>query len=311
MIFYKLTDNSPIVLAFLCLMSAACSTISNSDNTYSHIVGFLENPTTGKGRLAFCKANGQWYAVCVQNKPSIGCLDVSIPKVPFIVLANGKQIKTLKGIKATADYQTTNFITTLSPPKKGMMHFPVGNISGWNGKLKYRPLLIASPGKSIFVSWNDAITVNAELLRRVKKQLMDMIGSIESCDSKENTVSQRSVTPNDIELFRSIEIENTLLLGVRLKNGLYSCDGPLPEQWSTNWFIVSRGNISFLDWKRNSTLLRKSKESSVALYFLDAADLDGDGSIELLFFVSGYNMDGYALTEINNQKLIISSWSYH
>jgi hypothetical protein len=59
------------------------------------------------------------------------------------------------------------------------------------------------------------------------------------------------------------------------------------------------------------TSTRPHSIDSLSLFFIDSGDYDGDGESEVLFFVSGYNEDGYALFYDSFQKEVLYTWSYH
>jgi hypothetical protein len=50
---------------------------------------------------------------------------------------------------------------------------------------------------------------------------------------------------------------------------------------------------------------------NLLLSLVDAGDYDADGKSELIFFLSGYNEDGYALFYDSFRKSIHWTWSYH
>jgi hypothetical protein len=74
-----------------------------------------------------------------------------------------------------------------------------------------------------------------------------------------------------------------------------SCDGPRAEAWATHTFLLDDG-IRYLGSR---------------LSIVDAADYDGDGASEVLFWYSGYNEDGYTLFYDGFQKHVAYHWKYH
>ena len=52
-------------------------------------------------------------------------------------------------------------------------------------------------------------------------------------------------------------------------------------------------------------------DDPLSLTLLDAGDYDGDGKSEVVFFLSGYNEDGYALFYDSFRKFVFHTWSYH
>jgi hypothetical protein len=57
--------------------------------------------------------------------------------------------------------------------------------------------------------------------------------------------------------------------------------------------------------------LNKTDKDKLSLSLVDAGDYDGDGKAEVIFFVSGYNEDGYAMFYDAFRKNVFSTWSYH
>ena len=67
--------------------------------------------------------------------------------------------------------------------------------------------------------------------------------------------------------------------------------------------------------KSTHHILLKSRHpesfGNLSLSLVDAGDYDADGKSELIFFLSGYNEDGYALFYDSNRKSVRWTWSYH
>ena len=53
------------------------------------------------------------------------------------------------------------------------------------------------------------------------------------------------------------------------------------------------------------------KRDLLSLILVDAGDYDADGESEAVFFISGYNEDGYALFYDSFQKSVMWTWNYH
>jgi hypothetical protein len=67
--------------------------------------------------------------------------------------------------------------------------------------------------------------------------------------------------------------------------------------------------------KSNLHIVLKSRHpesfGNLSLSLVDAGDYDADGKSELIFFLSGYNEDGYALAYDSFRKSVHWTWSYH
>jgi hypothetical protein len=64
----------------------------------------------------------------------------------------------------------------------------------------------------------------------------------------------------------------------------------------TRWFLLHDETVDFI---------------GSGMELVDAGDYDGDGRSELLFWHSGYNLDGYLLVFDDLRQKIEYVWSYH
>jgi hypothetical protein len=86
-------------------------------------------------------------------------------------------------------------------------------------------------------------------------------------------------------------------------------DGPFQSQL---FLIRSDKSSAHITLDRKKRLLNNSgNEDQLSLILVDAGDYDGDGKSEIVFFVSGYNEDGYALFYDSFQKNLFRTWHYH
>ncbi len=86
-------------------------------------------------------------------------------------------------------------------------------------------------------------------------------------------------------------------------------DGPFIEQL----FLLGPNNAAAHITVADSKPLLRDRDflDEISLYLIDAGDYDGDGKSEVLFFVSGYNQDGYVMFYNSFQKSVIYTWHYH
>lgn len=69
-------------------------------------------------------------------------------------------------------------------------------------------------------------------------------------------------------------------MSVGLDTSKYGCDGPPPDTWINDCFLLESDNIYFL---------------GSGMILVDAGDYDADGESELLFWHHSFEFDGYEL----------------
>jgi hypothetical protein len=88
------------------------------------------------------------------------------------------------------------------------------------------------------------------------------------------------------------------LVAVSLDPSLNQCDGPPDPAWFPNWFLVP------VDSQHSNFI-------GDGLWLIDAGDYDADGNSEVIFWYSGYNLDGYVMFTSNFKNRVEYLWSYH
>lgn len=80
--------------------------------------------------------------------------------------------------------------------------------------------------------------------------------------------------------------------------------GDIPALWPKFWLTFTAGRDAVIH-------LFKGRIGFDRLELIEFGDFDGDGESEGLFFLSGYNRDGYVLLHDKMTKLTKFVWSYH
>lgn len=102
--------------------------------------------------------------------------------------------------------------------------------------------------------------------------------------------------PNDLLITDAFRMaDNRLLVAVTLKERYAACSDELGIAASPKWFRVDA----------------TTRYVGEDLSFVDAADYDGDGKLEWLFWYSGYNSDGYILFHEDFHSHVDFTWKYH
>jgi hypothetical protein len=86
------------------------------------------------------------------------------------------------------------------------------------------------------------------------------------------------------------------IIALALRSSLEGCDAyGLDPQYQNHWFSMDS----------------VPKHLGDGLDLLDAGDYDGDGHSELIFWMSGEDLDGYVLVYDDLSKRVEFSWNYH
>jgi hypothetical protein len=182
------------------------------------------------------------------------------------------------------------------------------SFSGWVYTDVNRPLVIVSNGNFSDPDRWKPFQPSDSQIRVFKSVFRSEYPTVENCDENEIPLpAPWSYDDSNIQIGNKSYQSNNgfILVGMHLngcKCGIGS--GPFLEQlfiFKANW------TFTHIDLESNWN----HADDTLSLTLVDAGDYDGDGQSEVVFFVSGYNEDGYALFYDSFRKNVVYTWVYH
>ncbi len=259
-------------------------------------------------RLAFEKTADGWTAICDANREkSTGCrFNADVPS-QWIVSEGGRTI----GRVAAKGWLDTDY-----PSETGLLRILSGapvpggkrshEFAGWNDNPVYRPLVATnvSPGK--VARWRSVYPEKmpfAVILPVLKKQ----VAEIPDCTNggQDNPPRKgRPLAANDIHVFETWQTMNgELLVGAGIKPELVQKCDYTADSLADVWLYENDG-------EEPARALPALIEPETTHRLIAIGDFAGDGNEEALFWLSGYNEDGFVLYYDHFSKAAKFAWGY-
>lgn len=184
---------------------------------------------------------------------------------------------------------------------------PSNDFSGWQSTLVVRPLVLISNGNFKDPDGWKSHQLSKDQTKLVVSVFKAEFSVVRNCDESEEPLS----TPwrykdTDITITKSYRSNRgDLLVSAFLQGG--RC-GIIDGAFQSQYFLL-RADKSATRLTVDSR--RKPTSDQLSLIMVDAGDYDADGKSEVVFFVTGYNEDGYAIFYDSFRKNVQSTWSYH
>jgi len=170
--------------------------------------------------------------------------------------------------------------------------------SGWNSDPSLRPLVLVSQN-------NTSDPDGWKVIHSVDPSIIGL------CFPEFHRIQPTVDTSSDEDRVDTVAYEDKVIIlnkAYRSSNGEYlialsidpafqhACAGSL-EEWPASWFYLdTRKTVRFI---------------GSGMRLVDAGDYDNDGTSEVLFWESGYNMDGYVLFYNHFSRKVEFSWGYN
>jgi hypothetical protein len=252
-----------------------------------------------RARIMFAKGEDRWEGL---NFP-MGEFPEVTPQ-DWTVALDGRSLGTLKLDDPTPGQRGGGGFYY----ERDKVYVPVGKVpsvvnsrksfGGWCGVPGARPLIMLSkPNVRDPAGWK-RFAPGPEYARRLQSPLRLVLGrtNVVRCPDGANVEAFEFRTEH-LKIYAGYRSDTDgILVSIGLKNDLYNCDGPGGTTWASQWFLI-RGN--------------EVHHVGSAMELVDAADYDGDGKSELLFWQSAYNRDGYILIFDDLRQRIEYTWRYH
>ncbi|GEM_PF-3364721 len=260
-------------------------------------------------RLAFVKTADGWAAICdASREKNAGCrFDAGAPS-QWIVSARGKTIAqiTAKGW-LDMDYSSeTGLLAIISgmPARSGKRSH---DFAGWNDNPVYPPLVATNvtPGKG--GRWTSVYPEKmplAVILPVLKKQ----VAEIPDCTNGGQDDPPRKGRPpgtGDIRVFETWQTKNgELLVGASIKPELVRKCDYTADSLADVWLYENDG-------EEPARPLPALIQPETTHRLVAIGDFAGDGNEEALFWLSGYDEDGFVLYYDHFRKAAKFAWTYH
>jgi hypothetical protein len=270
------------------------------------MLGVLEEPQCAKdkavrARIMFSHTAHGWDAL---DTPE-AAVGAQIVKRDWTIALDGKQ----RGQLTLEDPTVNPLAATNEFYSRDKLFAPVGRVplfanpkkafGGWCDAPRRRPIVLVSPPNFADpAGWKRFVPGISE-----KKQLLaplhTVTDGVTQCGRDGFTHHLFRFQAKDVKIYEGYRSNNgDLLIPIgldRARNGCYAEAEP-GEEWESQWFSIHDGVSRFV---------------GRGMELVDAADYDGDGKTEFLFWSSGYDNDGYRLMFDGFAKTAEYLWSYH
>jgi hypothetical protein len=307
----------PMHLPFLILLFALCGiSMSQQQNSSSNVlIGIMED---NREELVNWKKGPSKTRVILplfEKKGNEWVLSKSAPKrIHWTIAFDGRN--------------SGNFISRPNPGKyfpDVNAHVPESNIdpnltfgqpsenfSGWENTLFNRPLVLVSNGKFDDPEKWKVYKPSEIQINLFKSGFQIDYPKVLNCDKNEEPLPNPFLVDiSDIKIISCYHSNQGFsLVSMFLEGGKCGInDGPFLNQLFL--FPPNKNDPHINLSKRIQPSTTSINNQQFSLILVDAGDYDADGKLELVFFVSGYNEDGYALFYDSFQKSVMYTWHYH
>jgi hypothetical protein len=230
--------------------------------------------------------------------------------INWIIAFDGKTRGNVKSIPtpgAMQFYQDVHVPIT-QPGQSLTLGKPSEDFSGWQSTLFNRPLVLVSNGGSKDPDGWKPLSPTEDHIRLFKSTFRTEYPKVNNCNEDEKQLPNPwHYKDADIKILKTYRSnKGDLLVSMYLQGG--KC-GLNSDPFTPQLFLF-RSNMS------STHIIARSRQSDpveekLSLTLVDTGDYDEDGKSEVIFFVSGYNEDGYAIYYNSFRKKVIWTWSYH
>jgi len=270
----------------------------------SLVIGVLEEPqckpeVTIAIRPLFVKSDGQWKTLDTRESAQ----SMSFGNLQWIATLDGTQLGQLHArdpgfsSKYAWTYSRDYLLKPTMPSGLRLPDNRQSSYGGWCDPPKHRPLVVTSGSR-----WRDPegwkrVDMSEPGLHRAFSALRRQWSGKSWCmNGPDNKKISVRIGPAQMKLHAAYrDNENRELVAMSLDSRLYECDSEVDEGGTVHWILLGAspryiGDINDL---------------------VDAADYDGDGKTEFLFWYGGYDQDGYVLFSNDFRRKTAFLWRYH
>ncbi len=251
-------------------------------------------------RPLFEKKDGVWKTNTVHPE-----------EISWTIAFDGKNAGTVKSKPNTRDHHL-NHDTHSPEPQLGqtlVIGKPSADFSGWEETLFNRPLVLVSGGDFKDPDHWKPLQLTADQTKNLIVAFKKEYPKVLNCNENEEPLPDPwPYTDANIKIQRTYGSDKGDILATLNLEGSQCgvSEGPFLNQLFLIRADQSTGHIT-LGTRSDGT----KAYDGLSLFLVDAGDYDGDGESEVVFFVSGYNEDGYAMFFDSFHKMVMWTWDYH
>ena len=268
------------------------------------VVGVLEEPQCKPEvaiaiRPLFVKSKGQWESLETRESAQ----SMRFGNLRWVATLDGNQLAQLSASdpgfssKYAWTYSRDYLLKPVMPIGLDLPDNQKSSYAGWCDPPKHRPLVVTTGSR-----WDDpegwkrigkSTLVLQQAFTALRHEWSGKSWCMNGLDNKKTPVR---IGLAQMKLHAAYhDHEKRVLVAVSLDSRLYECDSEIDEGGVVYWVLLGAspryiGNMNDL---------------------VDAADYDGDGKTEFLFWYGGYNQDGYLLFSNDFRRKTSFLWSYH
>lgn len=299
----------------LSLMVLACVCKSYSQNPKSIVlVGIMEDnreelinwkkgPSKGRVILPLFEKKGDEWELSTSHSQEIQWTIAFDGRDAGVIKSHPRVEPYMARIQAYAPEPKSGQVLTIGKPSE--------EFSGWENTLFNRPLVLVSNGRFNDPERWKRFQPSKDEIELLRSAFRKEYPKVTNCDTNEEPLPSPWHYKNSDIVVTSCYHSNRgySLVNMFLKGG--NCgvlDGPFIEQL----FLFRPDNpATRINLGGSKPSLDNSDLDMFSLVLVDAGDYDGDGKSEVIFFVTGYNEDGYVMFYASFQKSVICTWHYH
>ena len=267
------------------------------------LIGVVEEPQCKDVAGAFVrplfKKDGSSWSPLDSEHSAHGLI---APRMRWVVGLDGRQLAALETIDPgfTPAYSLTyarDRLLMIAPearppsiPNKGQQ------FTGWCQAPDHRPLAAVVDGSVADPDAWKPLPIKSGDAGKLFSAFREQAGAASLCPDQSGKAVPFKYSAKDVEVLRSHgDRSGRRLITLGLKTHKDVCDGPPEPAWASHTFLLSK----------KTTYLGRG------LTVVDAADYDGDGKSEVLFWYTGYDEDGYVLLPGDGGQMTKFLWNYH
>jgi hypothetical protein len=235
-------------------------------------------------------------------------------EIQWTIAFDGKNVGIVKSRPNTNKdpFNTKTHVPMPQPGQSLILGKASEDFSGWQNTLFNRPLVVVSRGSYKDPDEWKPVQPTKDQTQLFKSTFRNEYPKVQNCNEKEEPLHHPwPYKDSEINITKTYHSnKGDLLVGMFLEGGKCGInDGPFQLQLFL--FRADQSSSHLTSDNRKYRLHEHGKHDLLSLILVDAGDYDGDGKSEVIFFVTGYNEDGYAMFYDLFQKNVMCTWSYH